>query len=337
MTRFFCYFYIPILIFINHSKLALNEFSNTAFIKSEAIKMGFDFCGIAEAKELPEDAKKLEAWLEKGFHGDMSYMEKNFDLRIDPRKLVPGAKSVITFLKNYYPDETFLKQAKNKDAKIAKYAWGEDYHDVIKNQILDLLDIYRKKIGPIEGRGFVDSAPVLERTWAKLAGAGWIGKNGNLIQPKAGSYFFIATLIVDLPLLYDEPIGKDYCGTCTSCIDACPTQAILPDKTIEANHCISYFTIELKATTIQTDRHYKDWAFGCDICQDVCPWNRFSKSHQESAFKPLYGLLEMNKENWLQIEETTFKQRFSKSPLLRSKLKGIQRNIQYLKDRESKI
>lgn len=297
--------------------------------------MGFDFCGIAAAKELPEDAKKLESWLQKGFHGDMTYMEKNFDLRIDPRKLVPGAKSVITFLKNYYPDENSQEQASHQDAKIAKYAWGEDYHEIIRSQLFNLLDIYRKKIGPIEGRGFVDSAPVLERTWAKLAGAGWIGKNGNLIRPKAGSFFFIATLIVDLSLVYDAPIAKDYCGSCTKCIDACPTQAILPDKTIEANHCISYFTIELKAAAIQTNRNYQDWAFGCDICQDVCPWNKFSKTHQEAHFKPLEGLLAMNKDEWLQMEETTFKERFSKSPLLRSKLKGIKRNIQYLKDKEN--
>jgi len=311
----------------------LNEISNTEFIKSEAIKMGFDYCGIAAAKELPEDAKILEAWLQKGFHGDMTYMENNFDLRIDPRKLVPGAKSVITFLKNYYPDQNSIQLSNDQDAKIAKYAWGEDYHEVIRTQLFNLLDTYRKKIGPIEGRGFVDSAPVLERTWAKLSGAGFIGKNGNLIQPKAGSFFFIATLIVDLPLVYDQPIAKDYCGTCTKCIDACPTQAILPNKTIEANHCISYFTIELKASSINTDRNYNEWAFGCDICQDVCPWNRFSKAHTEEAFKPLTGLLAMNKEAWLQMEETTFKERFSKSPLLRSKLKGIKRNIEYLKNR----
>ena len=312
----------------------MNEFSNTAFIKSEALKMGFDFCGIAEAKELPEDARKLENWLQNGFHGDMSYMERNFDLRIDPRKLVHGAKSVITFLKNYYPEKFSIDESNKQSPKIAKYAWGEDYHEVIRTQLLTLLDTYRKKIGPIEGRGFVDSAPVLERSWAKLAGAGWIGKNGNLIQPQAGSFFFIATLIIDIPLQYDQPIAKDYCGTCTKCIDACPTQAILPNKTIEANHCISYFTIELKDATINTDRNYKDWAFGCDVCQDVCPWNRFSKAHQESQFKPLNGLLTMKQDQWLQIEETTFKARFANSPLLRAKLKGIKRNIQYLIDQE---
>lgn len=308
----------------------MNEFSNTEFIKTEALKMGFDFCGIAPAKELTEDAKRLEKWLAKGFHGDMDYMKKNFDLRIDPRKLVPGAKSVITFLKNYYPNEAAFQMAEKQDTKIAKYAWGEDYHEVIRNQLHALLEIYRKKIGPIEGRGFVDSAPVLERSWAQLVGAGWIGKNGNLIRPQAGSFFFIATLIIDVPLHYDQPSIKDLCGTCTKCIEACPTQAILPNKTIEANHCISYFTIELKKMEIDTDRNYKDWTFGCDVCQDVCPWNRFSKPHHEAQFKPLQYLLQMNKTHWLEIEETTFKARFKNSPLLRSKLKGIKRNVEYL-------
>ena len=289
--------------------------------------MGFDYCGIAKAKELTEDALRLEQWLHKGFHGEMDYMARNFDLRIDPRKLVPGAKSVICFIKNYYPSEVQEKGF----PKIAKYAWGNDYHEVIRNQLHEFLGQLRKKIGPIEGRGFVDSAPVLERSWAQLAGAGWIGKNGNLIKPQNGSFFFIATLIVDLELNYDEPISKDYCGTCTKCIDACPTQAILPNKTIEANHCISYLTIELKKETIETDKSYQEWAFGCDICQDVCPWNRFSRPHQEPAFKPLDGLLQMKKEDWLAMEETTFKARFKQSPLLRSKLKGIKRNITYLK------
>ncbi len=300
--------------------------SNTQLIKQLAMAMGFDYCGIAQAKELTEDAIRLEQWLHKGYHGEMEYMAKNFDLRIDPRKLVPGAKSVICFIKNYYPSEEQEKGI----PQIAKYAWGNDYHEVIRNQLHEFLDQLRKQIGPIEGRGFVDSAPVLERSWAQLAGAGWIGKNGNLIKPQTGSFFFIATLIVDIELNYDQPISKDYCGTCTKCIDACPTQAILPNKTIEANHCISYLTIELKKETIHTNRNYKEWAFGCDICQDVCPWNRFSHPHKEPAFKPLNGLLQMRKEDWLEMEETTFKARFKHSPLLRSKLKGIKRNITYL-------
>ncbi|MEN9512780.1 MAG: hypothetical protein RJB16_540 [Bacteroidota bacterium] len=300
--------------------------SNTQLIKQLAVAMGFDYCGIAQAKELTEDAIRLEQWLHKGYHGEMEYMAKNFDLRIDPRKLVPGAKSVICFIKNYYPSEEQEKGI----PQIAKYAWGNDYHEVIRNQLHEFLDQLRKQIGPIEGRGFVDSAPVLERSWAQLAGAGWIGKNGNLIKPQTGSFFFIATLIVDIELMYDQPISKDFCGTCTKCIDACPTQAILPNKTIEANHCISYLTIELKKETIHTNRNYKEWAFGCDICQDVCPWNRFSHPHKEPAFKPLDGLLQMRKEDWLEMEETTFKARFKHSPLLRSKLKGIKRNITYL-------
>ncbi len=300
--------------------------SNTQLIKQLAVAMGFDYCGIAQAKELTEDAIRLEQWLHKGYHGEMEYMAKNFDLRIDPRKLVPGAKSVICFIKNYYPSEAQEKGI----PQIAKYAWGNDYHEVIRNQLHEFLDQLRKQIGPIEGRGFVDSAPVLERSWAQLAGAGWIGKNGNLIKPQTGSFFFIATLIVDIELMYDQPISKDFCGTCTKCIDACPTQAILPNKTIEANHCISYLTIELKKETIHTNRKYKEWAFGCDICQDVCPWNRFSHPHKEPAFKPLDGLLQMRKEDWLEMEETTFKARFKHSPLLRSKLKGIKRNITYL-------
>ncbi|MCE2844016.1 MAG: tRNA epoxyqueuosine(34) reductase QueG [Sediminibacterium sp.] len=301
-------------------------YSNTQLIKQLAMAMGFDYCGIAQAKELTEDAIRLEQWLHKGYHGEMEYMAKNFDLRIDPRKLVPGAKSVICFIKNYYPSEEQEKGI----PQIAKYAWGNDYHEVIRNQLHEFLDQLRKQIGPIEGRGFVDSAPVLERSWAQLAGAGWIGKNGNLIKPQTGSFFFIATLIVDIELMYDQPISKDFCGTCTKCIDACPTQAILPNKTIEANHCISYLTIELKKETIHTNRNYKEWAFGCDICQDVCPWNRFSHPHKEPAFKPLDGLLQMRKEDWLEMEETTFKARFKHSPLLRSKLKGIKRNITYL-------
>jgi len=304
----------------------VNMHSNTQLIKQLAMAMGFDYCGIAQAKELTEDAIRLEQWLHKGYHGEMEYMAKNFDLRIDPRKLVPGAKSVICFIKNYYPSEEQEKGI----PQIAKYAWGNDYHEVIRNQLHEFLDQLRKQIGPIEGRGFVDSAPVLERSWAQLAGAGWIGKNGNLIKPQTGSFFFIATLIVDIELMYDQPISKDFCGTCTKCLDACPTQAILPNKTIEANHCISYLTIELKKETIHTNRNYKEWAFGCDICQDVCPWNRFSHPHKEPAFKPLDGLLQMRKEDWLEMEETTYKARFKHSPLLRSKLKGIKRNITYL-------
>lgn len=304
--------------------------ANTLLIKSLAKQFGFDYCGIAAAKELTEDARRLENWLSKGYQGEMQYMENHFDLRVDPRKLVPGAKSVITFLKNYYPASQDQDAINTSDLKIAKYALGEDYHIVIRTQLQNILEEMRAKMGQIEGRGFVDSAPVLERSWAHLSGAGWIGKNGNLIQPKAGSYFFIATLIVDIELDYDAPFTKDYCGSCTKCIDACPTEAILPDKTIQGNHCISYYTIELKQNEIASNKPYSDWAFGCDICQEVCPWNRFSKEHNESHFKPLTGLLQMNTDQWLQMEEETFKARFKNSPLLRTKLKGMKRNINFL-------
>ena len=308
----------------------MTHFANTLLIKSLAKQFGFDYCGIAAAKELTEDAHRLENWLSKGYQGEMQYMENHFDLRVDPRKLVPGAKSVITFLKNYYPASQDQDAINTSDLKIAKYALGDDYHIVIRTQLQNILEEMRSKLGQIEGRGFVDSAPVLERSWAHLSGAGWIGKNGNLIQPKAGSYFFIATLIVDIELDYDAPFTKDYCGSCTKCIDACPTEAILPNKTIQGNHCISYYTIELKQNDIKSNKPYKDWAFGCDICQEVCPWNRFSKEHNESHFKPLTGLLQMNTDQWLQMEEETFKARFKNSPLLRTKLKGMKRNINFL-------
>jgi len=309
----------------NNYPLNLIE-KNTALVKKTASELGFSFCGIAQAVQLDEDARRLETWLNQHKQGKMQYLENNFDLRIDPRKLVPGAKSVITVLQNYFPDQVQEPNTPN----ISKYAFGKDYHEIIRAKLKTFLLQLNEQIGEINGRGFVDSAPVLERAWAVKTGAGWIGKNGNLIRPKAGSFFFIATLIVDLPLHYDQPNTKDLCGTCTKCIDACPTQAILPNKTIEANHCISYFTIELKKLEITSERNYKEWTFGCDICQDVCPWNRFSKPHEEVQFKPLDGLLQMDKKQWLEIEETTFKARFKNSPLLRAKLKGIKRNIEYL-------
>jgi epoxyqueuosine reductase len=314
----------------------LSQAVNTKLVKSLAAQFGFDYCGIAAAKELTEDARRLEKWLSNGYHGEMQYMENHFDLRVDPRKLVPGAKSVITFLINYFPSQQDQLLQIDSNAKIAKYAWGEDYHEAIRTKLQMMLGEMQKEIGHITGRGFVDSAPVLERSWAQLSGAGWIGKNGNLIRPQTGSFFFLATLIVDIELDYDTPIPKDYCGTCTKCIDACPTEAILPNKTIQANHCISYYTIELKQSEIKANKNYTDWAFGCDICQDVCPWNRFSKSHNEEKFKPLHGLLNMSRDQWLQMEETTFKERFKKSPILRSKLKGLKRNVQYLIDHKEK-
>lgn len=289
---------------------------------------GFDQCGIARAQPLDNDARRLEKWLQQGMHGDMKYMENYFDLRIDPSRLVPGAKSVITLLKNYY-----TTQETGSPYRISKYAFGEDYHEVIKGRLNKMISELKESVGEFTGRGFVDSAPVLERSWAQRSGMGWIGKNGNLINKQGGSFFFIATLIVDLPLEYDDPFARDYCGSCTRCLDACPTGAILPDKTINGSQCISYFTIELKDELIPGEMKGKfdNWMFGCDTCQDVCPWNRFSKPNNESAFNPLPELLNLTSNEWEAMSEEAFKKIFKNSPLRRSKHKGIQRNIRFLK------
>ncbi len=301
---------------------------NTRFIKNIIKPFGFDYCGIAKAEKLNEDARRLESWLQQGFHGDMHYMENHFDLRIDPCKLVPDAKSVITLMKNYYPS---IKQ-KNNTPKISKYAFGNDYHEVIKERLHELIVLMKEQIGEINGRGFVDSAPVLERSWAVKSGLGWIGKNGNLINKQSGSFYFIATLIVDIELEYDDPFAKDYCGTCTKCIDSCPTNAILPNKIINGSKCISYYTIELKDALIPNEMKGKfdNWMFGCDVCQDVCPWNRFSKPHQEKSFTPLPEILNLSNSEWEEITEESFKKIFHHSPLKRSKWKGIQRNIKFI-------
>ena len=271
----------------------MNTAEKSQFIKSLAANAGFDFCGIAAARALDDDARKLENWLQQGKQGQMHYMENHFDLRVNPYKLVPGAKSVICFLINYFPD---LNQEKNIP-KISKYAYGEDYHDIIRPKLQFILSQMKEKFGDFQGRGFVDSAPVMERSWAVLSGLGWVGKNGNLIHKKNGSFFFIATLIVDLELQYDAPEMADYCGTCTRCIDACPTQAIENDKVVDGSKCISYFTIELKDLLIpdQMKDKFSDWMFGCDICQDVCPWNRFSRPTMEPAFSPIPEILQDRK------------------------------------------
>ena len=289
---------------------------------------GFDYCGIARAQPLPEDARKLEQWLKGGMHGGMQYMENYFDLRIDPTKLVPGAKSVITVLKNYFPAEQ-----RTTEPKISKYAYGTDYHTVIKGALNTMMANLQNSIGQFTGRGFVDSAPVLERSWAVRSGLGWVGKNGNLITKESGSFFFIATLITDLDLVPDDPFAKDFCGSCTRCMDACPTGAILPGKTVDGSKCISYFTIELKNEIIPDSLQGKfdNWMFGCDVCQDVCPWNRFSKPHNEPSFSPLPELLDLSTQEWEALSEDTFKKIFKKSPLSRAKLKGIQRNLRFLK------
>jgi epoxyqueuosine reductase len=301
---------------------------HTRFIKETALSLGFTYCGIAKAAPLDEDARRLEKWLHAGMHGSMQYLENHFDLRVDPTKLVPGAKSVITLTQNYYSP----KKQPVDSPKVSTYAYGTDYHFVIKEKLNKLLAALQQKAGDIVGRGFVDSAPVLERTWAQKTGAGWIGKNGNLISKTDGSFFFIATLIVDLPLVYDDPFAKDFCGSCTKCIDACPTDAILPDKTIAGNKCISYFTIELKDAIIPSGMKGKfdNWMFGCDTCQDVCPWNRFSKQHDEPGFTPNTAIETFGLQEWNNLTKEGFKTLFKNSPLQRSKFEGITRNLQFI-------
>jgi len=308
--------------------MSLSE-TYTAQIKELASLYKFDYCGIAKAQVLDDDARRLDAWLKAGMHSGMQYMENHFDLRIDPMKLVPGARSVITLLKNYYPSTS-----SEQELKISKYALGQDYHSVIKNHLKNMIVDLQGKIGNFTGRGFVDSAPVMERSWAQKSGLGWIGRNGNLITKSGGSFFFIATLIVDLPLIYDDPFAKDFCGTCTRCIDACPTEAILPGKVIDGSKCISYFTIELKEQLIPGEMKGKfdNWAFGCDTCQDVCPWNSFSKPNQEPAFTAIPEILNFSTHDWEAMSEEAFKKTFKNSPLSRAKLKGIQRNVRFLKN-----
>lgn len=304
---------------------------HTILIKNEAKRLGFDACGIAMAVQLQEDARRLESWLNKGFHGKMQYMENHFELRTDPRKLVPGAKSVITLLLNYFPG-----QKQNADApKIAKYAWGTDYHYVIREKLNELLAFIKANIGAVEGRGFVDSAPVLERTWAVRSGLGWVGKNGNVLTRGSGSFFFLATLISDLELEPDPPFSTDHCGTCTRCIDACPTDAIVSPSLVDGSKCLSYLTIELKDALMPQGFEGKldGWMFGCDVCQDVCPWNRFSKPHDEPAFTPIPEILDLSLSEWETMGEEAFRKIFKNSPLKRSKWQGIQRNIGAVKER----
>lgn len=309
--------------------MAINESNYSQIIKQTAARLGFDHCGIAKAVMLNEDARRLETWLNKGMHGTMHYMENHFDMRIDPSKLVPGAKSVITLLLNYFPDQ----QQKPASPKIAKYAYGKDYHEVIREKLNAFLSEIKLRIGEINGRGFVDSAPVLERSWAQRTGLGWVGKNGNLINKQSGSFFFIATLVVDLELEYDSAYTKDYCGTCTRCIDNCPTDAILPDKIVDGSKCISYFTIELKDALIPTGMKGKfdNWMFGCDVCQDVCPWNRFSKPAGETSFTPIPAVLNFTTNDWEELTEENFKLIFKNSAIKRSKFAGIKRNLHFIK------
>lgn len=298
-------------------------------IKAEAAKLGFMFCGISKAGFLVEEAPRLETWLKSGFHGEMQYMENHFDKRLDPTKLVDGAKSVVSLALNYYTEE---KQADPFAPKISKYAYGTDYHFVIKDKLKQLLEFIRENIGEVDGRAFVDSAPVLDKTWAKKAGLGWTGKNTNLLNKNAGSFFFLCELILDLDLEYDVAPTQDHCGTCTRCIDACPTEAIVAPYIVDGSRCISYLTIELKnEIPAEFQGKMDNWMFGCDVCQDVCPWNRFSIGHNESAFTPHEELLGISAQDWEEITEHTFRKVFQKSAVKRTKFSGLKRNIGFLK------
>ncbi|ALL05684.1 epoxyqueuosine reductase [Pedobacter sp. PACM 27299] len=306
-----------------------NSARYSALIKAEALRLGFMQCGIAKADFLEDEAPRLENWLKNQHHGEMNYMENHFDKRLDPRLLVDDAKSVISLTLNYYPES---QQQDPEAPKISKYAYGMDYHLVIKEKLFQLLNFISEEIGEVSGRAFVDSAPVLDRAWAKRAGIGWIGKNSNLINKKSGSFFFLAELIVDLELEYDQPFQTDHCGTCTKCIDACPTDAILSPFIIDAKKCISYLTIELREEIPKSfNDKMENWMFGCDICQDVCPWNRFSAPHTEPQFQANQTLLNMKKEDWMDITEDVFKTIFKNSAVKRTKFKGLTRNIDFIK------
>jgi epoxyqueuosine reductase len=302
----------------------------TALIKAKAKELGFLNVGVSKAEHMDEEAKRLESWLSKDYHGQMSYMANHFDKRVDPTLLVPGAKSVISLSYNYYTDQ---EQTDPTAPKISKYAYGQDYHHVIKEKLKELVAYITEEIGEIDGRVFVDSAPVLERDWAKRSGLGWIGKHTLLLSKQRGSYFFLAEIISDLELDYDHPVS-DHCGTCTACIDACPTDAISESGYIlDASKCISYLTIELRdEIPTEFQEQMEGWMFGCDICQEVCPWNRFSTEHQEQAFAPKEGLLEMTKTEWKELTQEVFSKVFSKSAVKRTKFKGLKRNIEYLED-----
>lgn len=305
----------------------MNQTHRSTLLKQTAKEAGFSFCGISKAEKLTEAEKHLEQWLNKGYHGKMDYLANHFDMRLDPRKLVPGAKSVISFIYNYFPEKTI----NTEQYKFSRYAYGQDYHTVIREKLTDLVQNLTKDFGEFEGRIFVDSAPVLERQWAAKSGLGWLGKNTLLLNKEMGSFFFLANIICDWEFDYDNAT-KDYCGTCTACIDACPTQAINPAGFLEANKCISYLTIELK-DEIPTEFRGKmdNWMFGCDVCQEVCPWNRFSQSHNEIAFEPNGYLTEMKPRDWEEITQEVFSKIFSKSAIKRTKFKGLKRNIEFLK------
>mgnify|MGYP001049605633 CR=1 FL=1 len=300
--------------------------SHSLFIKDTAQQLGFDFCGIAKAEFLSEEAPRLEQWLNQGKQGKMHYLENYFDIRLDPTKLMEGAKSVVTLLYNYYPQEDL---ASPDSYKIAKYAYGQDYHFIIKKKLRLLLNNVQEEIGEVAGRAFVDSAPILERVWAQKSGLGWIGKNSLLLNKRQGSFFFIAILLLDVELEYDHPVA-DHCGSCTRCLDACPTDAIVAPYVVDGSKCISYFTIELKEEIPkEVEGKFEDWIFGCDICQDVCPWNRHSQPHKEPLLEPHDDLSEMTKRDWEEITEEVFRKLFKKSAVKRTKFSGLKRNIRF--------
>lgn len=299
-------------------------------IKAEALRLGFMACGISKAEFLEEEAPRLEDWLNKNHHGEMTYMENHFDKRLDPRLLVEGAKSVVSLTLNYFTEHT---QQDLNAPKISKYAYGTDYHSVIKEKLKELMAFINDNIGEVGGRCFVDSAPVMDKAWAQKSGLGWRGKNSNLISKDAGSFFFIAELIIDLELAYDSPFTADHCGSCTRCIDACPTDAIVAPYTVDGSKCISYLTIELKNEIPNEFKgKMQNWMFGCDICQDVCPWNRFAVPHQEPAFEPALALLQLNKEELIEMTDDVFKQVFKNSAVKRTKFNGLKRNIDFLRE-----
>lgn len=300
----------------------------THLIKTEAKRLGFMSCGIAKAEFLEKEAPRLEKWLKENRHGEMGYMENHFDKRLDPTILVPDAKSVVSLLLNYYPEA----EQREDSYKISKYAYGRDYHFVIKDKLKELMHFIHEEIGTVHGRAFVDSAPVMDKAWAAKAGLGWMGKNSNLLTKQVGSFYFIAELIIDLELEYDTPV-TDHCGSCTACIDACPTEAIVEPYVVDGSKCISYYTIELNdAIPDYAKGKMDDWMFGCDVCQDVCPWNRFSKPHREPLFDPHPDLLKMSKKDWEEITQEVFSEIFRKSAVKRTKFSGLQRNIDFLKD-----
>lgn len=308
-----------------------NRSKYTHLIKTEAKRLGFLSCGISKAGFLEEEAPHLEKYLKNNMNGEMAYLENHFDKRLDPTLLVPGSKSVISLLLNYFPSENQIEDT----YKISKYAYGTDYHFVIKDKMKQLMNFISEEIGEVDGRAFVDSAPVLDKAWAAKSGLGWVGKHSLLLTKQVGSFYFVSELILDLELEYDTPV-TDHCGSCTACIDSCPTNAIVADRVVDGSKCISYFTIELKNempvefSETKKDK-FKDWMFGCDICQDVCPWNRFSQPHNQPLFNPHPEMLSMSKKDWEEITEDVFQKIFKKSAVKRTKFSGLKRNIEFLK------